>query len=331
MAFTQNAINNQCVSSITGTANQVIASAATGSVILSLPQSIGTANSPQFATLGLGVAATSNIILYMAASIGGATSADAAFLNPTFLSAVTNVAYMLELQPVTQAAAFTMNQLNGIYMRGATIGAGSAITTQQGFVVDNAMTTATNNRGFVGNLAASANNYNIYMAGTAQNLLAGQTIIGNLTTPSAQLHVVQGTLGSAVEIIASTATTQNPSRTTYQGRVATTDATQTTALTLTIPASTTYMVDIYVTARRTGGTSGTAEDGSGYIIRGIYKNVAGTATAIASAVVTIIGKSVGTTDATLSVSGATILVRVTGVATTNYTWHVTADTYQTNA
>ena len=41
------------VSSITGTANQVIASASTGAVTLSLPQSIGTGNSPTFAGLTL--------------------------------------------------------------------------------------------------------------------------------------------------------------------------------------------------------------------------------------------------------------------------------------
>ena len=41
------------VVSITGTANQVIASAATGAVTLSLPQSIGTGNSPTFAGLTL--------------------------------------------------------------------------------------------------------------------------------------------------------------------------------------------------------------------------------------------------------------------------------------
>jgi hypothetical protein len=39
------------VTSITGTANQVVASASTGAVTLSLPQSIGTANSPLFNTI----------------------------------------------------------------------------------------------------------------------------------------------------------------------------------------------------------------------------------------------------------------------------------------
>jgi hypothetical protein len=46
------------VTSITGTANQVIASASTGAVTLSTPQSIGTASSVQFGSLGVGTAAS---------------------------------------------------------------------------------------------------------------------------------------------------------------------------------------------------------------------------------------------------------------------------------
>lgn len=45
------------VSSITGTANQVIRDVATGDVTLSLPQSIATTSTPQFLRLGLGAAA----------------------------------------------------------------------------------------------------------------------------------------------------------------------------------------------------------------------------------------------------------------------------------
>ena len=46
------------VTSITGTANQVIASASTGAVTLSLPQSINTAASVQFGSFGVGTAAS---------------------------------------------------------------------------------------------------------------------------------------------------------------------------------------------------------------------------------------------------------------------------------
>lgn len=47
------------VTSITGTANQVVADTPTGAVTLSLPQSIATSSTPQFGRLGLGAAADS--------------------------------------------------------------------------------------------------------------------------------------------------------------------------------------------------------------------------------------------------------------------------------
>jgi hypothetical protein len=55
------------VNSITGTANQVIASSATGDVTLSLPQSIGTGSTPTFANLilsSLASSSTSNVVYY---------------------------------------------------------------------------------------------------------------------------------------------------------------------------------------------------------------------------------------------------------------------------
>jgi hypothetical protein len=59
------------VNSITGTSNQVVASASTGAVTLSLPQSIATASTPQFTGLGIGVAATSGLITVERDALGG--------------------------------------------------------------------------------------------------------------------------------------------------------------------------------------------------------------------------------------------------------------------
>jgi hypothetical protein len=59
------------VSSITGTANQVIASASTGAVTLSLPQSIATSSTPQFSALGLGGAAGSASTLKITGTTSG--------------------------------------------------------------------------------------------------------------------------------------------------------------------------------------------------------------------------------------------------------------------
>jgi hypothetical protein len=69
-------------------------------------------------------------------------------------------------------------------------GGGATLGTQIGFLAT-AMSSATNNRGFVGQLAAGANNYNLYMSGTAQNYLQGQVGIG--IVPTATNALLTGT------------------------------------------------------------------------------------------------------------------------------------------
>lgn len=62
------------VVSITGTANQVTASAPNGAVTLSLPQSIATSSTPQFARLGLGAAADGTYLLNLNGALVHGTS-----------------------------------------------------------------------------------------------------------------------------------------------------------------------------------------------------------------------------------------------------------------
>lgn len=114
---------------------------------------------------------------------------------------------------------------------------------------------------------------------------------------------------------------------TGSSKITTTDATVTTVQTYTIPASTTWAFDGYVVARRTGGSSGTAEDGASYRVEGVIKNVAGTATSIGSTV-TVIGESQAGWDVTVDVTGATARVRVTGAANNNVSWVYTGNVRQ---
>ena len=61
-------------------------------------------------------------------------------------------------------------------------------TVQNGFVVNSNMTDGVSNRGFVGQLGAATDRWNLYMVGSAQNYLAGNTGIG-VTVPTSKLHV----------------------------------------------------------------------------------------------------------------------------------------------
>lgn len=113
-----------------------------------------------------------------------------------------------------------------------------------------------------------------------------------------------------------------------QGYVATTNATITTIATISIPSSTTVTIEIHVSARRTGGIAGAAEDGAGYVQQATYKNVAGTATLIGSVNADFTAESQAAWDVTFAVSGANVLIRVTGAADNNISWYCAANVYQ---
>lgn len=142
------------------------------------------------------------------------------------------------------------------------------------------------------------------------------------TDPLATVDAIQPTLGSAIFRLSSTATNDDPTMSVYHGRVATTDATVTTIGTITPAASTTTFLEARVWARRTGGASGTAEDGAAYIFAGTFKNAAGTITQIGTTTAIATHESQAGWAADFTISGTDVLIQVTGAAGNNVTWHV---------
>lgn len=131
------------------------------------------------------------------------------------------------------------------------------------------------------------------------------------------------TAGATALSISSTATNDDPNYIVRQTRVATTDATVTTIDTVTIAASNSYAIEARVVSRRTGGTSGAADDGAFHVRSCLVTTK--------SSVVTITGTTSVVTqedqagwDVTFTVSGSTVLIQVTGAANNNVTWHCTA-------
>lgn len=108
---------------------------------------------------------------------------------------------------------------------------------------------------------------------------------------------------------------------TVVGRVVTTNATPTTLLTIPLPASRTTLCRVLVWARRTGGTAGTAEDAAGYVLYGVYKVVASAGVAVGGTpVADFTAEDQAGWNATLVLSGQTVLVQVTGATNNNITW-----------
>ena len=137
-------------------------------------------NSAGEMSLGSGITPQTGISLTFNRNITGATSAYSLFSGGVVQSDVTAGAYYYRAYAQTQAASFTLTNLTHFYASQGTFGAGSSVTNQYGFYVFNTLTGATNNYGFYGQLAAATGVWNLYMAGTANNYLAGALGIGGL-------------------------------------------------------------------------------------------------------------------------------------------------------
>ena len=121
--------------------------------------------------------------LNVSGNLSGSVSTQLVRLAPEVQSGVTTTAAMIYSLPSTQATSFTITNLIHFYADQGTVGASSAITNVYGFLAG-ALTgsAASNVYAFHGNVASASGRYNIYMAGTAANYMAGAlTVDGDLT------------------------------------------------------------------------------------------------------------------------------------------------------
>lgn len=130
-------------------------------------------------------------------TITGAVDTAAFGVITTVASDVTNSYNSFKSQPATQAASFTLSYLTHFNAAQGTKGAGSTITYQWGHAADASLTGATNNYGFYGAIASGTGRYNLYMAGSADNYLAGRLGIGALSSISQNLRISKEISGSA--------------------------------------------------------------------------------------------------------------------------------------
>jgi len=158
--------------------------------------------------VGIGGAAPSIFWAEISGNITGGTTAGGYRVLSTIQSGVTSLATGYTSNLSTAAASFTLASLFHFYAVQGTIGAGSTITSQAGFVVSSAMTGATNNFGFVGDMGAASGRWNCYMSGTAANYFAGEVLIGSTTDQGS--YKLQVTGGAIFDSIALTAFSSTP-------------------------------------------------------------------------------------------------------------------------
>lgn len=143
--------------------------------------------------LGIGNTYSVQSSLSVNANITGSTTSQAIYNLGTIQSDVTSGAFYYRSLPSTVASSFTLSTLGHYYATQGTFGAGSTVTTQVGFWVNNSLIGATNNWGFRGQIPSGTGRYNLYMDGTAQNYLAGALSIGVTTANASALLQVDST------------------------------------------------------------------------------------------------------------------------------------------
>lgn len=109
----------------------------------------------------------------------GATTINHVLDDAVIQSDVTATARYFRTTASTAASSFTLTALNHYVATQGTIGAGSSVTSQYGFLAESSLTGATNNYGFYSNIASGTGRWNFYAAGTAANYFAGDVGIGS--------------------------------------------------------------------------------------------------------------------------------------------------------
>lgn len=142
---------------------------------------------------GIGTTNTATGV-YVATNATGAANAYAMRNVQAVQSDVTGTYISYSSVPNTAASSFTLSALQHFRADNATANAGSAITTQTGFLASG-LSSAANNYGFQGALSAAANTYNLYMNGSAVNYLAGSLGIGTTSLTGVNLAVNKAITG----------------------------------------------------------------------------------------------------------------------------------------
>jgi hypothetical protein len=146
--------------------------------------------------VGIGNTSLTATNLAIGSNLAGATTAFGIAELGVVQSAVTSAAYPY-YSSASLAASVTTSSLYHHYVNPAAGGATSTITNHVGYFAESTIgtqgaATVTNAFGFYGNIASGTNKWNLYMAGTASNYMAGALGIGT-TSLSSNALTVNGT------------------------------------------------------------------------------------------------------------------------------------------
>jgi hypothetical protein len=147
----------------------------------------GTADNYMAGALGIGSTTLTGYNLRVSRNITGATTSYGIASRGQIQTDVTTQSSYFATFGNTAASA-TLTNMYHYEATSISFGAGTVVTNQVGFLATNSLTGATNNYGFIGQIASAANTWNLFMSGTASNYLEGVLTIGT-ASPSASAKV----------------------------------------------------------------------------------------------------------------------------------------------
>lgn len=151
---------------------------------------INTSGNVGFGTVSPSANARVQIASTLLTSGGNSRGVSVSALIP---SGTTTAATAFEGVLSTDASSFTLTALRYFRATQSTIGSGSIVTNQYGFLAEPTLTGATNNYGFYSGIDSGTGRYNFYASGTADNYFAGNVSVGTTST-AGRLNVTGGTI-----------------------------------------------------------------------------------------------------------------------------------------
>jgi len=143
--------------------------------------------------LGIGTFGLTGYNLRIGGTITGLTTSYGIYNSSVIQSDVT-ISGIYNRTVVGTASSVTVTNIFHYAASQGTFGAGSVITNQYGYNVDSTLIGATNNYGFRGAIPSGANRWNLFMDGTAENYLAGNTGIGGVAAYISSGPILTSTL-----------------------------------------------------------------------------------------------------------------------------------------
>ena len=150
--------------------------------------------------MGLNIDPQANVQYTLYGPMSGGVAVQGLTNQSTIQSSVTTSAIVFLSGASTQAAAFTLGNLWHFRVQRGALGAGSSVTVETGFEV-NAITGAATTYGFRGRLASGANQWNMYMDGTAINYINSTLLIGTTIDNGTDKLQVTGNIYSSGSIM----------------------------------------------------------------------------------------------------------------------------------